>query len=37
VDDAARRGVNLVRLRLVQERGRELRYVLSRKLGALRR
>ncbi|MGH3017415.1 MAG: sulfotransferase family protein [Gaiellaceae bacterium] len=30
--DAAMRGVNFVRLRLVQERGRELRHVLRRKL-----
>jgi len=30
--DAAMRGVNFVRLRLVQERGREVRYVLKRKL-----
>jgi hypothetical protein len=36
-DDAARRTVNAVRLRVVQERGRELRYVLGRKLGGLRR
>ncbi len=32
-DDAARRAVNVVRLRVLQERGRELRYVLRRKLG----
>jgi hypothetical protein len=32
IHDAALRAVNLVRLRLVQERGRELRYVLRRKL-----
>jgi sulfotransferase family protein len=31
--DSAHRAVNVVRLRLVQERGRELRYVLRRKLG----
>lgn len=31
--DSAQRAVNVVRLRLVQERGRELRYVLRRKLG----
>lgn len=30
--DALMRGVNFVRLRIVQERGRELRYVLKRKL-----
>ncbi len=30
--DAAMRGVNFVRLRLVQERGREVRHVLRRKL-----
>jgi hypothetical protein len=30
--DAAMRGVNFVRLRLVQERGREVRHVLKRKL-----
>jgi hypothetical protein len=30
--DAVMRGVNFVRLRLVRERGRELRYVLRRKL-----
>jgi len=30
--DAAMRGVNFVRLRLLQERGREVRYVLKRKL-----
>jgi len=36
-DDAARRTVNAVHLRIVQERGRELRYVLGRKLGGLRR
>lgn len=35
-DDTARRAVNVVRLRLVQERGRELGYVLRRKLGGLR-
>jgi hypothetical protein len=35
--DAARRALNVVRLRVVQERGRELRYVLGRKLGGLRR
>ena len=32
VHDAAMRGVNFVRLRLVQERGREVGYVLKRKL-----
>jgi hypothetical protein len=32
VHDAAMRGVNFVRLRLVQERGREVRHVLRRKL-----
>ena len=32
--DAARRGVNLVRLRLVQERGGELRYVCGASSGA---
>jgi hypothetical protein len=31
--DAAMRGVNFVRLRLLQERGREVGYVLKRKLG----
>ena len=31
--DSAQRAVNVVRLRLLQERGRELRYVLRRKLG----
>ncbi|HXV96252.1 MAG TPA: sulfotransferase [Gaiellaceae bacterium] len=36
-DDTARRAVNVVRLRVVQERGRELGYVLRRKLGGLRR
>ena len=35
--DAVRRTVNAVRLRVVQERGRELRYVLGRRLGGLRR
>jgi hypothetical protein len=30
--DTTVRGVNVVRLRIVQERGRELRYVLLRKL-----
>jgi hypothetical protein len=30
--DATMRGVNFVRLRLVQERGREVRHVLKRKL-----
>lgn len=35
--DAAHRAVNFVRLRLVQERGREIGYVLRRKLGALAR
>jgi sulfotransferase family protein len=30
--DAAMRGVNFVKLRVVQERGREIRYVLKRKL-----
>lgn len=30
--DALMRGVNFVRLRIVQERGREIRYVLKRKL-----
>jgi Sulfotransferase family len=34
--DAARRAINLLRLRVFQERGRELRYVLRRKLGELR-
>jgi len=34
--DAAQRAANAVRLRLLQERGRELRYVLRRKLGRLR-
>jgi len=33
IEDAGLRGVNLVRLRVVAERGRELRYVLRRKLG----
>jgi hypothetical protein len=33
--DAARRAANLVRLRVVEERGRELRYVVRRKLGRL--
>lgn len=32
IHDAALRGVNFVRLRLVQERGREVGYVLKRKL-----
>lgn len=32
VHDAAMRGVNFVRLRLVQERGREVRHVVRRKL-----
>lgn len=32
VHDAAMRGVNFVRLRLVQERGREVRHVVKRKL-----
>jgi len=32
VHDAAMRGVNFVRLRLVQERGREVRHVMKRKL-----
>lgn len=32
VHDAAARGVNFVALRLIRERGRELRYVLTRKL-----
>lgn len=32
IDDLARRIVNFVRLRIVQERGREVRYVLRRKL-----
>lgn len=36
-DDTARRAVNVVRLRLVQERGREVGYVLRRKLGSIRR
>ena len=35
-DDALRRTVNAVRLRIVQERGRELRYVVGRKVGRLR-
>jgi hypothetical protein len=35
--DSAHRAVNFVRLRLVQERGREVGYVLRRKLGALAR
>jgi hypothetical protein len=30
--DAAMRGVNFVRLRIVQERGREVRHVLRRKI-----
>jgi hypothetical protein len=34
VHDAAVRGINAVRLRIVQERGRELPYVLRRKLRA---
>lgn len=36
VHDAALRGVNAVRLRLVEEHGRELRQVLRRKLAGLR-
>jgi hypothetical protein len=35
--DAAMRGVNFVKLRVVQERGREIRYVLKRKLAGQRR
>ena len=37
VHDAAMRGVNFVRLRLVQERGREVGYVLKRKLARANR
>jgi len=34
LDDSAMRGINFVRLRLVQQRGRELGYVLRRKLAS---